>query len=357
MEEESKISFWKKIKLSIFNLEEYEKLATEKTKRTILYIAILMLIFTFFSTLSVTYVFHNTMQNIGKYINENLEEVTFKEGILSVKAKDKPENEAIIIDENSNFNGKIIINTNDLTQEQEDNYINEIESYYNGAIILKDKIISKAYGITPQTISLKDLSNEIHLVNVEKSDIINFINEKSIYKLDAIFFIAIFIVSYINSLASVLLDAILYSLIGYILGGFSRIRFKFSAIYNIAIYSLTLPILLNLVYTIVNTLTGYTITYFSVMYTAITCIYIFTAILMIKSDIIKKQLELSKILEEQEKVKEEMARKELEKKEEEEKERVRKKDEKQRKEEKKEKEQGEKEKGGPEPQANIKTNN
>ena len=118
-----------------------------------------------------------------------------------------------------------------------------------------------------------------------------------------------------------------------------------------------MPILLNLAYTVINTLTGYTITYFSVMYTAITCIYIFTAILMIKSDIIKKQMELSKILEEQERVKEEMARKEQEKKEEEEKERVKKKDEKQRKEEKKEQEQGKKEKGGPEPQANIKANN
>ena len=354
MEEESKISFWKKLKLSILNLEEYQKLATQKITKTILYIAILMLIFAFFSTLSVTYVFHNTVQNVGKYIDENLSELNFKEGVLSIKAKNNPE-EAIIIDENSNFNGKIIIDTASLTEEQVNSYINEIQKYSNGAIILKDKILIKTYDISMQTIILKDLSDEIHLVNLEKSDIINFINGKSLYKVDAIFFVTIFIVLYINNLALVLLDAVLYSLLGYLLGAFSRIKLKFSAVYNIAIYSLTLPILLNLIYTVINTLTGYTISYFSVMYSAITCIYIFTAILLIKSDIIKKQIELSKIIEEQEKIKEEMARKELEKKEEEEKERVRKKDEKQRKEEKKKQE--EKGKSGPEPQANIKPSN
>ena len=354
MEEESKISFWKKLKLSILNLEEYQKLATQKITKTILYIAILMLIFAFFSTLSVTYVFHNTVQNVGKYIDENLSELNFKEGVLSIKAKNNPE-EAIIIDENSNFNGKIIIDTASLTEEQVNSYINDIQKYSNGAIILKDKILIKTYDISMQTIILKDLSDEIHLVNLEKSDIINFINGKSLYKVDVIFFVTIFIVLYINNLALVLLDAVLYSLLGYLLGAFSRIKLKFSAVYNIAIYSLTLPILLNLIYTVINTLTGYTISYFSVMYSAITCIYIFTAILLIKSDIIKKQIELSKIIEEQEKIKEEMARKELEKKEEEEKERVRKKDEKQRKEEKKKQE--EKGKSGPEPQANIKPSN
>ena len=72
------------------------------------------------------------------------------------------------------------------------------------------------------------------------------------------------------------------------------------------------------------------------MYMAITCIYIFTAILMIKSDVIKKQFELSKIIAEQERIRAEMARKEQEQKEEEERERVRKEDEKKRQEEKKE---------------------
>ena len=49
------------------------------------------------------------------------------------------------------------------------------------------------------------------------------------------------------------------------------------------------------------------------MYTAIASIYIITAILMIKSDVIKKQLELNRIIEKQKKVREELKRKEEEK--------------------------------------------
>ena len=60
------------------------------------------------------------------------------------------------------------------------------------------------------------------------------------------------------------------------------------------------------------------------MYTAVATIYIITAILMIKSDVIKKQMELRRIIEEQEKVKQELKQKEEEEKEKREEERRRK---------------------------------
>lgn len=137
----------------------------------------------------------------------------------------------------------------------------------------------------------------------------------------------------------------------------SNLRIKYKAAYNIAVYSLSLPILLNLIYAVINILTGYTISYFSIMYMAITCIYIITAILMIKADVIKKQMELSKIIQEQEKIKLELERQEEEKRQQEEKEKVRKEDEKKRKQEKNSKDEEErvpKNKQEPEPQANIK---
>ena len=177
-------------------------------------------------------------------------------------------------------------------------------------------------------------------------------------------------------LGTVLVDAVLYSLLGHVTALLSGLRLKFTAIYNIAAYSLTLPIILNLIYMVANILTGYTIQYFSIMYMAITCIYVITAILMIRSDVIKKQIELSKIIEEQEKVRQEIARREQEKQEEEERQRIRKEDEKKRQEEKKKsdkekektkdkpdkegktkKEGKSSQKQGPEPQANIKPSN
>lgn len=353
MEEESKISFLKKIKTSIFGLEEYQKLAVQKVGKTISYIAIIMLIFAFFVTLVITYRFHQVINEVSKYINENIETITFQNGILSIEPKDKP-NEAVLIEEENVFKGKIIIDTKELSQEQISDYTEDIKGYENGILVLKDKMIFKTFGVNITThISFAELAEQMHIVHLEKQDILEFTSDNMIYKLDIAFFIALLIIMYINYLAAILLDVILYSIISYIVGTITRLRLKYSAAYNIAAYSLTLPILLNLIYIIVNILTGYTIKYFSIMYMAITCIYIFTAILMIKSDMIKKQIELSKIIEEQERIKQEITRKELEKQEEVEKEKIRKEDEKKRQEEKKRKKEKETTNKKPEPQANI----
>ena len=80
---------------------------------------------------------------------------------------------------------------------------------------------------------------------------------------------------------------------------------KYKEIFNMSIYALTLSIVLYLIYICVNITTGFTIKYFDLAYEIISYIYIITAILMIKSDLIKQQIEIGKIVEEQKKVREE----------------------------------------------------
>ena len=71
---------------------------------------------------------------------------------------------------------------------------------------------------------------------------------------------------------------------------------KFSSLINISIHALTLPLVLNIIYTIINTITGFTIRHFTVVYTSIACIYIITAILLIRSNFIKQHIEMQKIM-------------------------------------------------------------
>ena len=127
-------------------------------------------------------------------------------------------------------------------------------------------------------------------------------------------------------------------------------KIKYSALYNIAAYSLTLPIILNIFYVIVQAFTGFQIKYFEVMYTTIASIYVATAILMIRSDVIKKQIELTRIVSEQEKVREELKKREEEEKQQEEKERQKKEEDKKRK---KEKEKDEEDNLGEQPEGNM----
>lgn len=353
VEEENKISFWKKIKISIFGLEEYQKLATQRVGKSIGYLAKLMLIFVFLISLVVTYRFSTVVNSAKQYIENEVEEVHFEDNILRVKLKDENK-QAIVVEETEMLNGKVVIDTGDLTEEQVTKYEEAVKGYNNGIIVLKDKMIFKTGMASISTnISYQDISQRYHIVKLDKQDVVNMLSGTMIWSLYIAFFATMLIYLFIIYFSTVLVDALLYSLLGYITGIFSRLRLKYSATYNIAVHSLTLPIILNLVYMMINLSTGFVIKYFDIMYLAITCIYIIAAILMIKSDMIKQQIELSRIISEQEKVKQELARKEQEKKEEEERERIRKEDEKKRQEEKKEEKRKARDENHPQPEANI----
>ena len=157
---------------------------------------------------------------------------------------------------------------------------------------------------------------------------------------------------YMIYLASTFVDVIILSFLGYLTTKLTGLRICYSALFNMGIYAITLSVLLNMLYLIIYTFTGFVIEYFQVMYTAISYIYIVTAILLIKSDLIKKQMELMKIQEEQEKIREELRQKEEEEKLKQEEEERRKRREEKRKKEKEKEEKENTENNGPTPEGN-----
>ena len=136
---------------------------------------------------------------------------------------------------------------------------------------------------------------------------------------------------------SIWLDIVLLGALGFFTALILRLHLRFSAMCKIAIHSLTLPILLNALVVLIETFTNFRVEYFQIMYIGIAYIYIITAILMIKSDIMKNQKELAKIIEEQEKVRQELEKQKEEESKKEEQKREKEKEE-QRKKEKKEQE-------------------
>ena len=162
----------------------------------------------------------------------------------------------------------------------------------------------------------KDIASAYNISEFSKEDVLNFIYNVNNLSLYSGFFIVNTIYLFIIYFVSTLVDALMLALLGFILARIIGIKIKFKATFNMGIYALTLPIILNLIYMVTNTLTGLTVKYFQWMYTTISYIYMLVALLMIKTDLINRQMELMKIVEEQEKVKQEMEQKELEKQEE-----------------------------------------
>ena len=124
-------------------------------------------------------------------------------------------------------------------------------------------------------------------------------------KIYVAFAVISFVYLYIIYLIRFLLDILLLSVVAYLLAKIIGVKFKYQSIFNISVYALTLSIILYGVYMIINLFTGFTIKYFEIAYNAIAYIYIITAMLMMKSDLIKQQIEVGKIVEEQKKIREE----------------------------------------------------
>lgn len=132
---------------------------------------------------------------------------------------------------------------------------------------------------------------------------------------------------------------------GYITTLIARIKMRYVAIFNMSIYALTLSVLLNVIYIAVNAFITFNMEYFSVMYSAVAAIYLVAAILILKSEFIKKQQELIKIAEAKEIIKKEEQSKQEEEKEEKENKETGKEEKEKEKKEKKDEQNGEEPEG------------
>jgi len=243
---EEKLTFWKRICISVKNIENFRVISEDKTHLTIIYLLLLLIIFTTVVSTAIFFRFDGSLLDSEKYIIN-------------------------IILENNN------------------------------------------------TESLNTI-----IESINQSRIINYI--------------VIYISIFVFYLFSTLLDSISLSIMGFLVCKITKFRMTLKQLYNVAVHCLTLSIILSMIYILLNLFTGFKIIHFSIMYTIIACIYLIAAILIIRDDINKRNIELMKIIEEQARVRLEIKKRELEKKEQEEKERVKQKDRKKKEQDKEDKE-------------------
>lgn len=315
MTQDKKMGFFTRIITSIKDFDKYQIFATENISVAIKYLIKIMLIFVLVISSINTYKFSVTVSNVVNYLKENITQLQYNDGNLQIN-EDTP----ILIDAQGEVIEKVIIDTGaDETKQKE--YIDETNKNDTAIVFLKDRLILKNQMLT-QTMEYKyeEIAKNYLLGDFNKEDILNVISNINIVGIYSIFFITMFIYLFVIYFTSTLIDVLMLAVLGFLISRITRMKIRFKATYNMAIYALTLPIILNLIYIVINAFTGITVQYFNWMYTTISYIYIIIAILMIKTDLINKEMELMKIVEEQAKVKEELERQNEQKKEEEKKE-------------------------------------
>ena len=293
--------FFKTVLKSIKDFDKYEQFALETMGRTCLYLLQMVAIITIVVVAILIYQFSNTMQSAVIYFNDNIQEMSYVDGILTVNSNQKLE-----INTNSTIAQKIIVDTSELTTEQIEQYRTDLNDLNSGIILLKDKILIKNEMLTAITeTTYTDILSQYNITNLDKQSVLDYIyaNQSQVYISVAI---VEFIYMFSMYLTSILMDTLILAILGLIVARIAGMKIKFSACFSIGVHALTLPIILNILYIILNAFTGYTIKYFQIMYTAISYIYMVATILIIKSDYIKRQMELDKLKSEQEKIRAEL---------------------------------------------------
>ena len=336
-----KEGFFKKVWNSITKIEKYPEMAAQGLGKAFTYICKVVAILAIILCLGMIYQAYQILQEGVSYIQNEFPEFSYKDGVLTVNSETP-----ITISAEDSYVGETIIDT--ITEDNEviNKYIKQVEDYGDGIIVLKDRVIVKNGAITGTIeYEYKQMLEQMGINEFQKQDVINYINSPQILNIYVSIFITIFVYSFAMYLLTTLSNAVFLAVFGYLTTWIAKIRMRFVAVFNMAIYSLTLSIILNMIYIAINIFIPFNMEYFQVMYVTVAAIYLIAAIFLLKSEYIKRQVELMKIAEAQE-----IVRKELEEKEQEEENKKREEEKKKRKEKDKKKKKKEQDKQGQEPE-------
>ena len=293
--------FFKKLYYSIIKIERYPEMAAEGLPKAIIYLVKLIAIFAVISCLGTIYQLSNLLKDGVNYLSESFPDFSYQDGTLQVQS-----DEVLIYEETPQF-GKVIVDTKEENEEKINEYITQITDAGDGAIILKDKIIIKTQSVMgTANYNYAELFGQMGLNSFNKQDVINYINSSQIMSLYVNVFIMIFIYTFVIYFFNILTYIIFISLFGCIANLLTKLRMRYVAIFNMAVYSVTLSTILYMIYVGVNIFVPYTIKYFEPMYISVATIYLIAAIFILKSETIKKQMEIIKIQEIQKQVRQDL---------------------------------------------------
>ena len=290
--------FFKELLKSIKCFEKYEDFALEGTKKSLKYITKLILIFCLIISILSTLRIFNAIKELFNDLNDTTVKFSIIDNKLNVESQD-----TIQIEKYKDLLGVIIINTSDSINEED--LIKQISQDDIGILLLKDKIQLTSNGIKRE-FKYEDLIKNTNIqVNenntIEKEDIISLIKSISLPSYMFLILVVVFISNIIIYTIDFISFVLVLTLIAYVIGAISKMKMSFENSFGIAAHAVTLSIVLNLAYLIINTFLEFKIKSFEWMFSSIAYIYVVVAVLMIKTDFIDRQLQLLRISESKEK--------------------------------------------------------
>lgn len=294
--ENKKIGFFSRIKIAVANLENYSLFVEEKPSIAVKYFFLIVLVLTLAICGIQTF---DVMQKIQKgyhYVKNEMADFSYENGTLNFSEK--------VYAYDSEYDFYLMADTEEQVSDQMlQEYKTQVKS--SGLIFLQNKVIYKS-GNSEIEYQLADLSNQYGINTLDKAKLVEEVENVGMMGIAITIFIAVLISMYIIELVSTFIDWLMITIFSLIVARVCRIHMRWKHGFNISIYALTLPIILSMLYNIANYLTGFYTQYFRVVYLLISYVYVVAVILMIKSDLLKQEVEVGRIIETQKEIHEEL---------------------------------------------------
>lgn len=235
--ENNKINFFKKMYISIFKINEYEKLSKDGLKKALGYIVKIAFIVGIICSILIVIKSADNAKKLKEYLANNLPNFSFQDNLLNIETENKVilDNELLKV----NIGGRMII---DVTT-QKDILINEYKNDNEISILAtKDKLIvlnsegnTKEYEY--QDVFKRYFEGEITTFN--KEELLNIFNT-----IPYDYYLLLYTLSYfITVLIITLAYGLIISLLVFIIYKIQKKKVKFIEIFTMGLYSLTIFII------------------------------------------------------------------------------------------------------------------
>ena len=295
-----KIGFFKRVKDAVFNFDEYKTFAQEKFSTCIKFLLKFVLFFSIAIALIILIKAADTVSIIASFIENECPEFGFEDNVLVVQGENK---EFDVGTKEKRFG--IVVNS----EKENLSDVPKANDYEYAIVFLKDKIAINNEELTDKTFSYNYLNQMYDLKLINKEKVKTILLSQGMLNTFLVGFGFTIILAFIIYSIDLMLEILFLSLLGFLMAQILGIKLKYRSIFSICVYSLILSNILLIVYSIFNIIIGFNIVYFGIAYKAIAYVYLVTALLIIRGDLIKQNIGVTKI--------EEEPKKELEKQQEE----------------------------------------
>lgn len=221
--------FFQKLINSITKPSEYPKMVEQGIGKAIVYLVLFSLLFGTLNSIIIGFQLHKDIGVLISGLNKHIPQFTFEDGELDVKEPmpiiyEIPDSGVLIIDTTGETTPKVLT------------------EYPMATLILKDRLINKSSELETHEYYFSDFQG----VSFDRQDVIEFLPYIKWFSVIAGIFIwfAFILGKFISSLLLTLLNLIISSI--------RKGNLSFSKLYSLSIYSLTLPVLLDLVLQLFN---------------------------------------------------------------------------------------------------------